>query len=222
MCSIWSSGNSPDRQFNLKKGIGMRKILAVMLIAVFAVSALSIGSARAQPKGTLQVGVGSAFIIGSSAASNFDMLTLQVAGLYFPSEWSVLLADFSYGFPHEYTSEYESGTESYEVNANYFDIMAGFASHFSGGGFLYLGLGLSAGWGDYKESGNAEDFKIETGYGLGLGFGVQVPIKETFGGFLNMRQRFISADLASDDERIGMSTGGLELSVGVAWTFGAQ
>jgi len=200
----------------------MKRVLAVTLAMVFAISVFTAGDAVAQPKFAIQLGVGSSQFNGApmTELNNFDAFTLHAGGMYFPTPWAMLLADLSYGLPHEY--EYKRGEDSNEFTTKqaYLDIMAGASKHFTDGGFIYASAGLAVSWADLEISGSETDYEITQGVGFVVGAGLQVPIKNTFMGYAGLRQRFIPAEFKSTETTISLDTGGLEMTAGVAWAFG--
>jgi opacity protein-like surface antigen len=197
----------------------MKKLFAAIVMMTLLLSA----GVQAQPKGTLQLGVGTAHVLGGpTGLGSYDVLTVHVAGMYFPSNWSCLVLDYSYGFPHKYEMTYDGETDYVEVDAAYLDVMAGFTAHFSQKSFLYFCLGLSTAWGNFEFSESTETYDLDTSSGFGLGFGVQTTFKDRWAGFFNLRQRFIDSDVKGEDQTIAVTTGGLELDVGIAITFGSM
>ena len=197
----------------------MKKLFAAIVMMTLLLSA----GAQAQPKGTLQLGVGTAHVLsGPSRVGDYDVLTLHVAGMYFPSNWACLVLDYSYGFPHKYESTFDGETEYVKVDASFLDVMAGFTAHFSERAFLYFCLGLSTAWGNFEISESTETYELSTSSGFGLGFGAQTTISGRWAGFFNLRQRFIDSDIKGDDETIAVTTGGLELDIGIALNFGSM
>ena len=137
----------------------------------------------AEPKGAIQLGAGIASVNGTPMMGiTWDNITLHAAGMYFPSPWAALIADLSYGLPHEYEVTFDTDMEQYTTKAAYVDLMAGTCKHFTDGGFLYASAGLAVGWTALELSGNDADIEIDIGVGIVVGAGVQIPIKNTFMG----------------------------------------
>jgi len=188
---------------------------------LFVLSALTSGRVLAEPKGAIQLGAGMATVNGAPMMGlSWDVFTLHAAGMYFPAPWAALIADFSYGLPHDYKRTDDIETDKITAEASYLDVMAGACKHFSDGGFFYASAGLAVGWADLEVSGSDSDLEIETSLGIVVGAGLQVPINNTFMGFASIRQRFISSDLTEEDWSMDMNTGGFEMTAGIAWTFG--
>lgn len=195
----------------------MKRILAIIIAMTFVLSA----GADAQPKGAFQLGVGTASVYGAPVMGlSWDVFTLHAGGMLFPSPWATLIADFSYGMPHDYEMKYDDDTNKLTAKSAYLDLMAGACKHFTDGGFLYASVGLAVAWSGLEFSDSDSDLDIETGLGIVVGAGIQVPIKNTFMGFAGFRQRYVSTDLIDDDMTASMNAGGFELNAGVAWTFG--
>ncbi len=199
----------------------MRRVFAVTLVAAFVVSALAGGSALAEPKGAIQLGIGSTRYNGAPMTEvKFDVFTLHAGGMYFPAPWAVLVADYSYGLPHEYEMTYDTDTNKITGKSSYLDLMAGACKHFTDGGFLYASAGLAVGWADIDVDDSDRDYTIDTGVGFVVGAGLQVPIKNTFMGYAGFRQRYVPSELKYEDRRMSLNSGGFEMTAGVAWAFG--
>ncbi len=200
----------------------MKRVLAVTLASVFVLTALSPGSALAAPKGNLQIGFGANQIQAAPMLEGLDWKNpmIYAAGMYFPSSWSVLIADISYGLPNEYKQSYESESHTIEVQAGYTDFMFGACKHFTDGGFLYASLGVAVGWASIELSDHDGEIKIDTGAGAAFGAGMQIPIKNTFMGFANFKQRCVPTEVHDGDFTATFNAGGFEMTVGVAFTFG--
>ncbi len=199
----------------------MKRKLAVTLAMVFVLSTLISGSALAEPKGAVQLGAGMATVNGAPMMGlSWDVFTLHAAGMYFPSPWATLIADLSYGLPHEYKRMDDEDTQKITAKSAYLDLMAGACKHFNDGGFFYASAGLSVGWAGLEISDSDSELEIDTALGIVVGAGLQVPISNTFMGFANLRQRFISSELKEDDFSMDMNIGGFEMTAGIAWTFG--
>jgi hypothetical protein len=203
------------------EGWGMKRVLAVSLAMVFVLSALSSGSALAAPKGALQLGLGANQVQGAPMVGlDWKMPTIQAVGMYFPSEWSLLLADISYGIGNEYERTDGSETDKIEVQSAWVDFMGGVSKHFTDGGFLYVALGVTVGWSSLEVSGNDGELTIDAGVGPAFRAGMQLPIKNTFMGYASLTQRCVPTEIKDDDMTMSMNIGGFEMIVGVAWTFG--
>jgi hypothetical protein len=206
----------------------MKRILAVSLAAVFVLSALSSGSAFAAPKANLQIGFG-ANQIQAAPMMGLDWKNpmLYAAGMYFPSSWSVLIADISYGLENEYEQTEGTDTEKFKGQSGYADFMFGAVKHFTDGGFLYASLGAAVGWASVEMSDRDGEITIDTGAGAVFGAGMQIPIRNTFMGFANFKQRCVPTEIhvertESSDYTSTFNAGGFEMTVGVAWTFGEK
>ena len=199
----------------------MQRALAFTLAAVFVISALTSGGALAEPKGAIQLGAGMATVSGAPMMGlSWDNITLHAAGIYFPAPWAALIADLSFGLEHEYEMRDDTDSEEISGKATYLDVMAGACKHFTDGGFIYASAGLAVGWTEIEVTYTGTGFEIDTGVGIALGAGVQIPIKNTFMGFASFRQRYIPTELKEDDMSVDMNAGGFELTAGVSWTFG--
>lgn len=199
----------------------MKRVFAVALVMALGVSALCAGSAVAEPKYAVQLGIGSTRFNGApSAEIKFDVFTLHAGGMYFPSPWAALIADFSYGLDHDYERSDDEDTSVISMNSSYLDIMAGACKHFTDGGFVYASAGLSIGWAGLDVSDSDREYEIETGAGFVIGAGLQVPIANTFMGYAGFRQRFIPSDFKSENATMSLNSGGFEMTAGVAWAFG--
>lgn len=206
----------------------MKRTLVIALVLCCALSGIAADTAAEGTKGALQVGIGAANVTGGpDLGLSYQVFTLQAAGLLFPSPWAAVIADFSYGLPHTY--EYKNNGDSAEikVQASYLDGLLGVYKVFSDGGFVYLGAGITVGFGgfDVKDNGvSTNDFDIKTSIGFACGAGLALPITDRMSGYVNVRQRFITSELQISDEddlRIyNLSTGGTEMTVGLSWTFG--
>ncbi len=199
----------------------MRRVFTVTLVAAFVLSALIAGSALAGPKGAIQLGIGSTQYNGAAMTEiQFDVFTLHAAGMYFPAPWAALIADFSYGLPHDYDMRSDTDIDTITGKSAYLDIMAGACKHFTDGGFLYASAGLAVGWADVEVSQSEMEFEIDPGVGVVVGAGVQVPIKNTFMGYAGFRQRFLPSELKSEETTMTLNSGGFEMTAGIAWAFG--
>jgi len=199
----------------------MKRVLAVTLAMVFVLSALSSGSAIAEPKGNLQIGIGGAQVQGAPMVGlDWKVPTIHVAAMYFPAPWAVLIADVSYGIPNEYEQTYGTETDKITVETTYVDFMAGAVKHFTDGGFFYASIGVAVGWSGFEISDHDGELTIDTGAGFALGAGMQIPITTSFMGFATFMQRCIPTELKEDDMSMTMNAGGFEMTAGVAWTFG--
>ena len=203
------------------EGPGMKRVLAVTLAMVFVFAALSSGSALAAPKGNLQIGFGANQIQGAPMMGlDWKNPMLCATGMYFPSSWAVLIADISYGLENEYEQTDGTDTEKIKAQAGYMDFMFGACKHFSDGGFLYASLGVAVGWASIELSDNDSEVTIDTGAGAVFGAGMQIPIKNTFMGFANFKQRCVPTEIHDEEFSATFNAGGFEMTVGVAWTFG--
>jgi hypothetical protein len=184
-------------------------------------STLASGGAFAAPKGSLQIGFG-ANQIQAAPMMGLDWKNpmLFAAGMYFPSSWAVLIADISYGLPNEYEETDGSDTDKIEVQVGYTDFMFGACKHFADGGFLYASIGAAVGWSSIELSDHDGEIKIDTGAGAVFGAGMQIPIKNTFMGFANFKQRCVPTEIHNEEWTSTFNAGGFEMTVGVAWTFG--
>ena len=199
----------------------MKRVLAVSLATVFVLSALSSGSALAAPKWNLQIGLGANQIQAAPMMSlDWKNPMLTATGMYFPSSWSMIIADISYGMPNEYKQTEGTETVKIEVQAGYTDFSFGACKHFTDGGFFYASLGVTVGWASIEVSDSDSESKIDTGVGPVFGAGMQIPIKNTFMGFANFKQRCVPTELHNEDFTATFNAGGFEMTVGVAWTFG--
>ncbi len=195
----------------------MKRVLAVTLAAAIVLSA----GAHAAPKGNLQLGFGANQIQGAPMMGlDWKNPMLYAGGMYFPSSWAVLVADISYGMENEYEQTDGEFTETVKVGAGYADFMFGAVKHFTDGGFLYAGLGAAVGWASIELSDNDSEITIDTGVGAVFGAGMQIPIKNTFMGFANFKQRCVPTDVKDEEFSATFNAGGFEMIVGVAWTFG--
>jgi len=132
----------------------MKQPLAVILAAVFVLSALVSDVAVAAPKGNLQLGFGANQIQGAPMMGlDWKNPMLYAGGMYFPSSWAVLIADISYGLENEYEQTEGTDTEKFKGQSGYADFMFGAVKHFADGGFLYASLGAAVGWASVEMSG---------------------------------------------------------------------
>lgn len=201
----------------------MKRVLAVTLAAVFVLSAISSGSAFAVPKGNLQLGFGANQIQGAPMMGlDWKNPMLYAGGMYFPGSWAVLIADISYGMENEYEQTDGDFTETVKVQAGYTDFMFGARKNFSDGGFLYASLGMAVGWASIEISDNDSEITIDTGAGAVFGAGMQIPIRNTFMGFANFKQRCVPTEVKDEEFSATFNAGGFEMIVGVAWTFGEK
>ncbi len=206
----------------------MKRILGIALILCCALPGIAADTAAEGMKGALQVGIGAANVTGGpDLGLSYQVFTLQAAGLLFPSPWAAVIADFSYGLPHTYEYKNYGNRVEIKVQASYLDGLLGVYKVFSDGGFVYLGAGVTVGFGgfDVKDNGvSTDDFDIKTSIGFACGAGLALPITDRMSGFVNLRQRFIKNELEiTDDSEIrsyDMSSGGTEVTVGLSWTFG--
>jgi hypothetical protein len=206
------------------EGWGMRRVFAVILAIVFAVAAFTAGDAIAQPKSAIQLGVGSSQYNGAlmSEISGFDVFTLHAGCMYFPGPWAVLLADLSYGLPHEYEYNRDDYSSEFKGKSAYFDLMGGACKHFTDGGFVYASAGLAIGWAEMEYSDSEVDLEIDPGVGFVVGAGLQVPIKNTFMGYAGFRQRYLPSELKTQETTMTLNSGGFEMTAGIAWAFGGK
>jgi len=200
----------------------MKRILTAAFTMVLVLSVFTSGSVLAQPKGAFQLGAGVASVGGTPMMGlSWSVFTLHASGMYFPSPWATLIADFSYGLPHDYEMKYdEDPGNKFTTKSAYLDLMAGACKHFSDGGFMYASAGLAVAWSGLEVADSDQELDIETGLGIVVGAGIQVPIKNTVMGFAGFRQRYVPTELSEDDMSMDMNAGGFEMNVGIAWTFG--
>jgi len=210
------------------KGAEMKRILVVVLILCCTVSIQAADTAAAGIKGALQAGIGAANVAGGPEFGlSYQVFTLQATGLYFPSKWATVIADFSYGLPSSYEYKHDGDTDEVKAQSSYLDGMVGVYKTFSDGGFVYLGAGATVGFGVLEvtnSDGSSYEFDLKTSVGLVYGAGLALPITDAFMGFVNVRQRFIKAELELEPDgtrTYDMSNSGMEMVIGLGWTFGS-
>jgi len=203
----------------------MNRVILLLVVLCIAVSGF-VSDADAEVRWAIQAGLGAANVAGSPGFGGYQVVTLSADAMFFLSKWAVALVGVSYGFPHKYERVDSDGTDTIEIQSSYLDGLVGVYKSFAEGGYVHLGLGLTAAWGNFDRTPSPDDsFKLKTSAGLLFGVGMALPITDTMQGFVNARQRIVSADLEETDLTNGetrtneLSTGGTELVVGLAWAF---
>lgn len=205
----------------------MKKICTLLLIGFFAIMAgMTTGAAAGGISGAIQAGIGTANTTGDvEFGLNYQVFTLEAAGMLFPNEWLAVIADISYGLPHEYAYASSGDVIKIETKAAFADGMLGVYKTFADGGFIYAATGVAVGWGslELKDSDPATAYDIESGIGLVIGAGVALPIADNFMGVVTMRQRYITSEIMLEQDgsrKADFSIGGLDMGIGLAYYFG--
>lgn len=199
-------------------------ILAVLLIAGAGAMDLY---AQSEVTGAIQAGVGAASTNGTvEFGLNYQVVTLDAAGMVFPNQWLAVIADISYGLPHEYNYQSGSDQSSIKTKAGFADGMLGVHKPFADGGFVYVATGLTIGWGSIEVEDPpdpTDELDMDTALGVVFGAGMALPIADNFMGTLTLRQRYLTGELGLDTDgsrTIDFGIGGLNVGVGLAYFFG--
>jgi hypothetical protein len=212
----------------ISKGAVMKRIIAILIMLLCTLSGSFADATAEGTKGALQVGAGVANTTGGVEFSlGFQVITLHAAGLVCPSPWMVLIADISYGIPTTYKRTYDNETMDAKAGVGYVDALLGAYKDFSDGGMIYLAAGVAVGFGSFEMSGGdgpPENIDVKTSVGFSCGAGLTLPMTDAVSGFANIRQRFVTSEVEVGDNgdrwSMDISTGGTELTVGLAFMFG--